>query len=207
MKKILLIDDEQIVLDFLQSILTEFDVDSATDVETGLKYAKKSNYDLIITDLRMKPLTGFDFIAKLDIRVPIFVISSLTDRESLLRAFKLGVVDYIMKPIDEEVTLAKIKNFLNVKEQKDFTFQDDLTVAFDNSVVAFTRTEYDILKLLCKIPNRIYSKEEIMDIIWYGNKSMSNKIIDVNISNIRKKLGKYSGKIVTVKYRGYKYEK
>lgn len=207
MKKILIVDDEKIVLDFMSYILYGFEVDCCLNVEEAIKKYNNKNYDLIITDLVMSPIDGFTFMKMIDKDIPIIVFSSLTDRKSLVEAYECGAIDYINKPIDEEITLIKIKNLLNMQGEKNISFNDDLTVSFFGEVISFTRTEYEILKLLCTNPSRIYSKEDLIKIIWYGNESMSSKIIDVNISNIRKKLGKHAKKIITIRNVGYKYEK
>lgn len=212
--KILVVEDDYIINKYIVKILSEyyFNIDSSYDGEEAIEYLKSNKYDIILCDIIMPKKTGFevlDFIKTLEYKTYIMMISALSQKKDLIKAYQKGAIDYINKPIHKEILISKIKNIEN------YLLEDSLEISIDRNFkevlidgenIKLTRTEFEIFTLLYDNEGMIFSKEDINEKIWFENKAMSNKIIEVNIFNIRKKLTKYSFTIKTKRQVGYYYE-
>lgn len=205
MYRILILEDEAVVADYLRFILDPYHIDICTNPQDAIKKCDIQKYDLILIDLVMGPLDGFYFLEQITQATPIIVISSLHDKQSLLRAYQYGIIDYIVKPFDADITLLKIQNILGDNRSNKVLFREDFSVDFYGQIINFTRIEFELFKLLYD-NRRIYSKENLIDIIWFSNYNMSPKIVEVTISKIRKKLLPTNARIINVKFLGYRYE-
>ncbi len=213
-KKILIIEDEKIINDYIYNILKEevLDVDVSYSGYEAIEKIKSNHYDLILCDIIMENGTGYevlDFINSKENKVLVVMISALSQKDYLLKAYDKGVVDFITKPLDEDILIGKIKNLLSyIKEDySSIKFDNNLKeVTIESKNIKLTRTEYEILYLLYINSPIVFSKEEINSKIWFDNKAMSNKIIEVNIFNIRKKLADYSFLLKTKRQVGYYFE-
>lgn len=209
MKKILVVEDELILGKLFKMLLNEFEVTVVDNVALGLSKSTTIDYDLVITDLVMAPLDGFYFLEKNNLKCPIFVISALEDKDSIVKAYILGANDYICKPIDEDILKLKVDNLLLVDEESDDLVslnENDYSIKIKDDIIVFSITEYELFTLLFKNKYKLYSREKIIEYIWFDNSLMSDKIVYVNIFNIRKKLGKYSYLIKTVRHKGIMYD-
>lgn len=131
LKRILIIDDDEDHLKIVKVILETagYHVTATENVEDALIIAKKDPPHLIITDLRMSPLTGFDFIEKYNnkpsaIPTPIIVLSSLKDKQSVFKAISLGASDYLVKPIQAMQLLKKVKKHIRTDDFLEINFDD-----------------------------------------------------------------------------------
>jgi two-component system alkaline phosphatase synthesis response regulator PhoP len=223
--KILVVDDEPDILEFLQYNLEKegFQVVTASDGEEGIEMAERENPDLIILDIMMPKMDGVEVCRVLRSR-PKFAqtaIAFLTAREedfSQIAALETGGDDYITKPIRPRVFLSRIKALLRRAERldKDGT-QDalihisDLTIDRDQIIVQkgeekieLAKKEFELLLLLVSKPGKVFSREEIFNKVWGTDVIVGNRTIDVHIRKLREKIGdKY---IKTIKGIGYKFE-
>ncbi len=213
MINILLVEDDEVLNDFIFFNLKndDYNIMRAYDVFQARKFFMYHKVDVILTDIIMPGETGIEFLESLDKRVPTIVMTALQDRASLDACYKLGVIDYLNKPIDKEILKFKVNNIIEmfVKPNLDEAIvlnENEKEVYVNGAALSFTKTEYEVFALLYNNQPRIYSKEDLIDLVWYENDSMSNKIVDVNIFNIRKKLGEYGQNVKTKRNVGYYYE-
>ncbi len=213
-KKVLIIEDEKIINDYMSTILKEevAYIDSCYSGYEAIEKIKSNHYDLILCDVIMENGSGLDVLDFLNLenkKILVVMVSALGQKTDILKAYEKGAIDFITKPIDEDILISKVKSLLMyIKEGNSvINFDNNLKEVFLESVnINLTRTEYEILYLLYINSPIVFSKEELNDKIWFNNKGMSNKIIEVNIFNIRKKLGNYSKFLKTKRQVGYYFE-
>lgn len=221
MKRILLVDDEQDLLDILRFNLEAegYSVDAATSAEEALE-AGVAGYDLILLDVMMGGMSGFRMAEKVhgDSRteeIPIIFLTARDTEEDRLRGFRLGGDDYISKPFSIRELLARVKAVLRrtgedpqhlVRYQGLEINIDRKTVSVDGTDVPFTRTEFDLMKLLLEHPGRVFSRQELIDRVWPDDVVVLDRTVDVNITRLRKKIGSYAANIVTRSGFGYCFE-
>lgn len=222
--KILVVDDEPDILEFLQYNLEKegFTVVTASDGEAGIQKAEQENPDLIILDIMMPKMDGVEVCRVLRSR-PKFaqtVIAFLTAREedfSQIAALETGGDDYITKPIRPRVFLSRIKALLrrsgrSEKEEVENTItmgdlvidRDRIVVTRGDETIELAKKEFELLNLLVSKPGKVFSREEIFNKVWGTDVIVGNRTIDVHIRKLREKIGDHY--IKTIKGIGYKFE-
>lgn len=225
MKKILVVDDEQALCEILQYNLEAagYEVLTAGSAEEAMTHTM-TDFDLILLDVMMEGMSGFDLARLLRSEertrnIPIIFITARDNEDDRVTGLDIGGDDYIPKPFSIREVLARIAALLrrtakteeqqaNLLVYEGITINLDLkTVSIDGEDVAFTKTEIEILSLFMKEPGRIFSRKELIDIIWPNDVIVLNRTVDVNITRLRKKIGKYSDRIVTRQGYGYFFKK
>ncbi|MFW5805840.1 MAG: response regulator transcription factor [Bacteroidales bacterium] len=222
-KKILLIDDEPDVLEFLSYNLKNagYQVFTAKNGALGLEKAVKIKADLIILDLMMPDIDGVEVCERIrnNPQINNSLILFLTARSedySQVAGFDAGADDYIAKPVNPKVLIRRVKALLkrkllkqekveisNTIETKSVIIdQEKYQVRYSGQSLMLPRKEYELLCLLTSIPEKVFTREEIYNKIW-GDTFVGERTIDVHINKLRKKLG--TKHIITVKGVGYKY--
>lgn len=206
MKKILLIEDDEsfgyILSEYLG--LHDFEVTWAKSGEEGLKKAEQSIFGLGIFDIMLPGQNGYEIAEKIKRKypeLPFIFLSAKSLKIDKLKGFKVGADDYITKPVDEELLLAKIKALLkrNIKTEYiddvykignyQFTFSlQQLT--FENEIVNLTKRESELLRMLCQNENQLLQRKKALREIWGATDEFSRKSMDVFISHLRKYLSK-----------------
>ncbi|MDL2213401.1 response regulator transcription factor [Bacteroides sp. OttesenSCG-928-E20] len=223
--KILVVDDEEDLCEILKFNLESegYKVDTANSAEEALKM-KITNYNLLLLDVMMGEVSGFRMasILKKDpitSHIPIIFITAKDTENDTVTGFNLGADDYISKPFSIREVIARVKAVLR-RTNKDKTEKapeqlcyDSLTidigkkiVSIDGSETALTKKEFEILFLLLKNKGRVFSREDILSHIWPDEVYVLDRTIDVNITRLRKKIGKYGKCIVTRLGYGYCFE-
>ncbi len=219
--KILLVDDETDVLDFMKYNLEKegFWVYTAQNGAEGIQMAKKVNPHLIILDLMMPKMDGIE-TCRLLRSLPEFkstLITFLTARDedySQIAGFEVGADDYITKPIKPRVFTSRIRALLRRLEteaQAEIITAGDLQidrerylVIKDKKEISFPRKEFELLSLLASKPGRVFKREEILSKVWGNDTIVGDRTIDVHIRKLREKLGDDYFK--TIKGIGYKFD-
>jgi two-component system copper resistance phosphate regulon response regulator CusR len=200
--KILLIEDEPKLNLFIKEGLTQhgYSVDTATNGSLGLELASVGKYDLVVLDVMLPGQNGFevlDSMRQFKINTPVIIISALNNTENVVRGLDAGAVDYIKKPFEFEEFLARIRTVTRKGEPKSYTFykvgglEMDLLarkVQFQNEEINLTNREFLLLELLVLNCNRIVSKTEIAERVWEVNFDMGSNVIEVHLSQLRRKL-------------------
>jgi two-component system alkaline phosphatase synthesis response regulator PhoP len=219
--KILLVDDETDVIDFMKYNLEKegYWVYTASNGEEGISIAKKVNPHLIILDLMMPKLDGIEACRELR-SLPQFkttLIAFLTARDedfSQLEGFEVGADDYIPKPIKPRVFLSRIGGLLRRLEQENNLSvirvgnievdRERYLVRKDGQEIQLPRKEFELLNLLVSKPGRVFKREEILNKVWGNETIVGDRTIDVHIRKLREKLGEDYFK--TIKGIGYKFD-
>lgn len=223
MEKILIVDDDHSICEIIEFNLKNegFDVESVHSAEDALQIIK-NQYQLIILDIMMGGMSGYRMAEKLrsnNNNTPIIFLTAKDTENDILTGFSVGADDYISKPFSIKELIARIKavikrNALRTDNTpyknvifKDFIIDHQLKeVIIENEKIAFTKTEFEILSLLVKSPETMFTREEIINGAWEENTHITDRTVDVHISRLRKKLGKYAPIITNRTGFGYRFD-
>lgn len=205
-KKILIVDDEQDLLEILSFNLEgrRYHVDTCTSAIEALTMPIEE-YDLLILDVMMQGMTGFQMAEELrrkrEIDVPIIFLTAKDSENDLLTGFSLGADDYISKPFSVKELLARVQAVLNrtqsggSEEEEDEIHLANLsiniptkTATVDGESIRLSKKEYEILQLLAEKPNHVFSRASIISRVWKGEYQGGDRTVDVHITRLRKKL-------------------
>ena len=215
---ILIVDDEELIRDVIREYLEldNFIVDEACDGQEALEKVKTNNYDLVIMDIMMPHMDGYQACKEIkkNNNVPFIMLSARGEEYDKLIGFDLGIDDYVTKPFSHKELVARVKAILkrNKKEEKKYQFDglivDDIAheVLVDNKKINLTPKEYDLLKYLITNQNIALSREQLLTNIWGYDFFGDDRTIDTHIKTLRNALGPYRNYIVTVRGMGYKFE-
>jgi two-component system alkaline phosphatase synthesis response regulator PhoP len=219
--KILLVDDETDVLDFMKYNLEKegFWVYTAGNGVEAIQMAKKMNPHLIILDLMMPKMDGIETCRELR-NIPEFkntIITFLTARDedySQIAGFEVGADDYITKPIKPRVFISRIRALLRRLETNETAGKmivgdieidrERYLVIKDGKEISLPRKEFELLNLLISKPGRVFKREEILSKVWGNDTIVGDRTIDVHIRKLREKIGDDYFK--TIKGIGYKFD-
>ena len=217
--RILLVDDEQDILEFVGYNLTKegYEVHTALNGRQAVAKAQEVVPHLILLDIMMPEMNGFEACAEIR-KIPtlketlIMFLTARSEEEMELEGFAAGADDYITKPIRLKVLMSRIKAMLKRIEddelmQEGRSMQIDkrrYLVIKDGEEMVFPRKEFNLLALLYSKPQKVFSREEIYSTVWGNDVIVGDRTIDVHIRKLREKIGE--NHIVTIKGVGYKYE-
>jgi two-component system, OmpR family, alkaline phosphatase synthesis response regulator PhoP len=222
-KKILIVDDEEDLCEILQYNLNNegFLTDVAHSAEEALK-KPLNEFDLLLLDVMMGPMSGFKMADKLrkelNDNVPIIFLTAKDTENDLLTGFSLGADDYISKPFSINELTARIKAVVKrahkpVKSENKIILSGNIgldpgrkRLVVDGEPIDLTKKEFEIISLLINNPGKLYSREDILDIIWTSDVIVTSRTVDVNIARIRSKLGKYGERLKNKTGYGYYFE-
>ncbi len=222
-KKILIVDDEEDLCEILQFNLGNegFITDSAYSAEEALS-KPLPEYDLLLLDVMMGSISGFKLADKLrkefSSKVPVIFLTAKDTENDILTGFSLGADDYISKPFSINELIARVKAVL--KRSDSDKIKGGTLVRFgeieldkvrkrvivNDEKIELTKKEYEIFKLLIENPGKIYSREDILNLIWDKDVIVTNRTIDVNITRLRSKLGEYGVSVKNKTGYGYYFE-
>ena len=222
-RKILIVDDEPDIVEFLQFNFQKegFEVRTASNGKSAIDLALKYQPEVILMDVMMPVMDGIEACREIRQKANTYnpLICLLTARGedySQLAGFEAGADDYMVKPIGQKVLLARIRSLLKMKNGSiyhmpvsgntgtDITINREYySVIKNNQEIQLPRKEFEILSLMASKPNRLFSRDEIFNHIWGYDTHVSERTMDVYIRKIRSKIG--DKHIKTVKGVGYKF--
>lgn len=223
--RILVVDDEEDLCEILRFNLEieGYTVDTAFSAEDALQM-DLAVYDLLLLDVMMGEISGFKMAHMLqqDLQtasIPIIFLTAKDTENDLLTGFNLGADDYISKPFSIRQVIARIKAVLRrtqtaAKSQSDEQLSYEaltldtrrIKATVDGEEVPLTKKEFEILRLLLENRGNVFSREEILARVWKEEVYVLDRTIDVNITRLRKKIGRYGKNIVTRLGFGYCFE-
>jgi two-component system, OmpR family, alkaline phosphatase synthesis response regulator PhoP len=222
-KHILIVDDEEDLCEILQYNLSNegYKTSIAHSAEEVLKKSL-FEYDLLILDVMMGQMSGFRLADKLrkemDNEVPVIFLTAKDTENDVLTGFSLGADDYITKPFSINELTARVKAVLKranpakSKNQTIVKFGDiELDTArkrliIEDKKVELTRKEYEILRLLLENQGKVFSREDILSRVWGEDVIVTDRTVDVNITRLRTKLGKFGQNLKNKTGYGYFFE-
>ncbi len=220
--RILIIEDNADTRRFLETMLSkEFEIISAENGVIGIDYARNKSPDLILLDIMLPILSGYDACSLLKKdektkRIPIIFLSAKNSTTDITQGLTTGADDYIPKPFDYKELLARIK--ARLRKTSEGTAQPiqigDLRiepstrdVTFAGKKISLTLTEFDILRCLAAKAGNVVSREDILQEVWQDDSGSTNdRTIDVHIRALRRKIPSLTKHIISIYGVGYKYE-
>ncbi|WP_337950461.1 response regulator transcription factor [Prevotella sp.] len=222
---ILVVDDEQDLCEILKfNLETEgYNVDMANSAEEALDMGIEK-YDLLLLDVMMGGMSGFALAKRLkenplSAHIPIIFLTAKDTENDTVTGFNLGADDYISKPFSLREVMVRVRAVLRRTKEKDdmphsniINYQglelnlDKKTVSIDGEDIPFTKTEFEILHLLLDERGKVFSRQELIDRIWPKDVLVLDRTVDVNITRLRKKIGRFSKCIVTRLGFGYYFD-
>lgn len=219
--KILVVEDEPKVAGLVKKGLEEhgFEVDIAYDGLMGLKMFQQTIYQLLIIDINLPVMNGFDLCKEIrteNSRVPILMLTALSGTDNKVMGFESGADDYLVKPFEFRELVARIKALLRRTEREVFTSRileiadlqmdtDAKIVKRGNDIIELTAKEFALLEYFLVNQGRVVSRVDIAEKIWDINFDTGTNVIDVYVNFLRKKIDKnYNPKLIhTVIGMGY----
>lgn len=225
MKKILLVDDEKDIIEFLKYNLEkeDYQVIVGYDGEEALEKLSE-NPDLIILDIMMPKLDGFETYKKIREQkefenTPIIFLTAKAGENNEIKGLELGASDYIQKPISPQKLIARVKSNLRKiqslpSENSDYPVKikygpieinrEKYEVLIDGHKKIFPRKEFEVLYFLVNNPGRVFGREALLKEIWGAEVYVVDRTVDVHVRKIREKLGPNAELIETIKGVGYR---
>jgi len=223
-KQILIIEDEPEIaaLQRMNMQRANYDAVVAADGKSAFEAIQKSKPDLILLDLLLPDISGLDICKKLKSDnttsdIPIIIVSALGDESDIVVGLELGATDYVTKPFSPKILLARVRAVIRRQEQKSNTNKitlmngaliidnDRYSAICDGKELQLTTTEYGILCYLSRRPGFVRTREQITQSIHGDETVLLSRTIDVHVTALRKKMGRLSGAIETVRGVGYRF--
>ena len=220
--KILLIEDEAKIAEFVIKGLTQagYEVDHVGDGASGLAVILEAQHDLVILDVMLPKLNGFDLLRQLredGNTMPVIILSAKVDLPDRLLGFEIGADDYLPKPFFVEELIARIRAVMNrkVPEQVQHMSSHHLTLDVVNRKAQWhevsailSQREFSLLAYLMRSPGHIYSRQQILKHVWEINFDPETNVVDVCVRRIKTKLSRnsneHSSPIESVRGVGYR---
>lgn len=228
MEKILVVDDEQDICEILQfNLETEgYEVDVANSAEEALKLDLK-NYQLLLLDVMMGEISGFQMARIMKQKedtanIPIIFITALDNENDTVKGLNIGADDYIAKPLSIREVKARVRAVLRrTAKEKTIEAGEHTTIGYEGlkideerklvtvngKEVQLTKLEFELLHMFVSNPEKVFSREKILETIWPDDTIVMGRTVDVNITRLRKKIGEY-GKCIKTRFGyGYTFER
>lgn len=226
-KTILIIEDEPDIRDLLEFHLKKegYNVLTSTDGEKGLMAARKENPNLILLDLLLPGIKGLDVcrVLKSDVdtsKINIIMVTALGQEENIVKGLETGADDYVSKPFNMSILLARIsavlrRNTTNAISEHDNVHINEIKIiprlrevtAGQKKITDLTFTEFQILHLLATHPGWVFTRYQIIDKIRGDNYPVTDRSVDFQIVGLRKKLGDHGKLIETIRGVGYRFRR
>ena len=217
--KLLIIEDDKYISETIKEIAQElFEIEQAFDGEEGLFLAEQNIFDVIILDIMLPGMNGYDVLQNLrnnNIATPVIMLTAKGGIDDKIKGFKVGADDYLVKPFHREELLLRLEAIVRRSggefRENVITFKDlkmnlkNKTVHIGDELVKLNGKQFDLLEYLINNKNTILTKEQIFDRIWGFESDTSTTVVEVYASNLRKSL-KSSGYDQYIKtFRGLGY--
>lgn len=220
MQNILIIEDEKSIQNILRAFLEDagYSITLADDGMEGIAAFHKDKFDLVLLDIMMPKLDGYtvcEMIRK-EGDTPVILLTALDDEDSQMKGFDLLADDYITKPFSMPLVLRRIKAVLRRAQDKDensfiLTWgeiqldTENFKVYVSGQEIVLTAREFEILRLFMENKGRVFTREQLLDLIWNYDYVGDDRIINTHIKNLRRKLGVDC--IETIRGVGYRIDK
>ena len=223
MDRILIADDEERIREMIKDYVENegYIIDEASDGRQALEFFRENTYSLVILDVMMPFMDGWSVCREIrkKSQVPVIMLTARGEEYDKLFGFEMGVDDYIVKPFSPRELLARMRAIIrrsNAPKEGNaakiatlgglsINF-DSRDVTVDGQLIALTPKEYDLLSFLVRNPNRVFSREQLLNEIWGYEFAGDYRTVDTHIKMLRESLKDYRKLIVTVWGTGYKLD-
>ena len=204
-KRALVVDDEKLIVKGIRFSLEQdgMEVDCAYDGEEALQYAKNNQYDIVLLDIMLPKLTGFEVCQQIRefSNVPIIMLTAKGDDMDKILGLEYGADDYITKPFNILEVKARIKAIMRRTEPKKAVKEESVLESgsmrldcegrrafIDGKEIGLTAKEFEVLELLMRNPNKVYSRENLLKLVWGSDYPGDVCTVDVHIRRLREKI-------------------
>jgi two-component system response regulator ResD len=227
-QQILIVEDELRIRNLLRLYLERegFQVDEATTGESGLEKALRFDYDLLILDVMLPSMVGFFVTSRIRQykTTPILILTAKDSEKDVIRGFESGADDYVTKPFSPREVVHRIRSVVRRMQGvnnenltshrrlklRDFIVEEDHKLSSRGKEIHLTPKEYELLFYLATSPDKLFSRENILQHVWNYDYSVDYRTVDTHIKRIREKLDDISAgsssMIKTIWGLGYKFE-
>lgn len=215
--KILIVDDEDKIREVIKEYLeaNNYECFESSNGKDALELLKRNNYDLLVLDIMMPKMDGFEVLKELpkEYRIPTIILSARGEEIDKLQGFDLGIDDYLTKPFSPKELVARVKAILNRTNNILDTYKLDTlelnysshTLKIDDKLIEITPKEFELLSYLIKNKDIAVSREQLLSKLWGYDYFGDDRTIDTHMKMLRSNLGRYRTHIVTVRGIGYKF--
>lgn len=199
MKKVLLVDDEKRMLDLLELYLKPhgYRCTKAVGANEALSFLETENFDIVLLDIMMPEMDGWELCR--EIRkfsdVPIIMLTAREQQDDIIKGLNLGADDYITKPFNEEELLARMGALLRRRTPKNIIEVDGLLweeerfeLTYQKHAIKLTPKEFLMVGHLMKHPNKVFTREQLIQLIWGFDSETEGRTIDSHVRNVREKI-------------------
>ena len=222
--RLLVVDDDTDIRELLEFDLSQsgYEVETAKDGGEGLQKALSNHYDLVLLDVMMPKMNGFDVCKNIKAQkqnMPVLLLTAKGTINDKTDGFNSGADDYIVKPFDPKELVARVKAVLRryepaQEEDKNVLKFEELeinlsnySVSYHGKMLDFPPKEFELLSFLAQHSNRVFTREQLLDRIWGYEYVGDTRTVDVHIARLRKKMGNYGCLIVNKTGYGYTLKK
>lgn len=220
---ILIVEDEKhlndLLHDYIKDAYSDAAIDQIYDGITALNKINTNTYDLILLDVMLPHMNGFEICKKIreSSSVPVIMLSALNDEENQIKGYNLGIDDYVTKPYSPKIVIKKIDAVLSRYEHKspdemmsygiiEYNFTH-YKISINKKPIELNKKEWELFTLFINNIGRVYTREDLLNLVWGYDYFGYERTVDTHIKRLRQKLLGASTYIKTVYKSGYKLEK
>lgn len=221
--RFLIVEDEKhlndLLHDYIIDTFKEAIIDQVYDGKDAISQFQKASYDLVLLDVMLPHVNGFEIgqVIRKTSKVPIIFLSALSDEESQLKGYQIGIDDYVSKPYSPKIVIKKIEAVLARIQRETIEgymsygiieYQlDTFKIKVDHEPVTLNKKEWELFTLFIHNIGRVFTREDLLNLVWGYDYFGYDRTVDTHIKRLRQKLGQAADYIQTVYKSGYKFEK
>lgn len=218
MVRILIVDDEEKIRNIIKkyAINEGFDIFEASDGIGAINIVNNNNIDIIVMDIMMNPIDGYETSRQIKIikDIPIILLSALGSEYDKIKGFEIGIDDYVVKPFSPKELMFRIHAILNRVNKDNDTYKINglvinfkaRTLKIDNTNIDLSYKEFELLSYLVRNAGRAINREELIEAVWGLDFYGDDRTLDTHIKLLRKHMLDYSKYITTIRGVGYRFE-
>lgn len=221
--RFLIVEDEKhlndLLHDYIIDTFKEAIIDQVYDGKDAISQFQKASYDLVLLDVMLPHVNGFEIgqVIRKTSKVPIIFLSALSDEDSQLKGYQIGIDDYVSKPYSPKIVIKKIEAVLARIQRETIEgymsygiieYQlDTFKIKVDHEPVTLNKKEWELFTLFIHNIGRVFTREDLLNLVWGYDYFGYDRTVDTHIKRLRQKLGQAADYIQTVYKSGYKFEK
>jgi len=217
--RILVVEDERKLADVIKLYLGRdgYEVTAVYDGEAGEEALEKEQFDLVILDVMLPGRDGWSLLRKIRGRgdTPVIMTTARGEEEDRVFGLELGAADYMVKPLSMKELMLRVRLRIKGREEGSgdivmgtmVVSEKRRTVKEEGEEIALTPKEFDLLLFLCKNPEQVFKREQLLEKVWDYDYMGDSRTVDTHIKNLREKIKYCSGNLKTVWGVGYKLQR
>ena len=198
-KKVLIVEDEKRMADLIALYLKPYNysVQKVYEAHTALDYLANNTFDIVLLDIMMPEMSGWELCAKVRefSDIPIIMVTARDQQEDIVKGLKLGADDYLTKPFNEAELLARMEALLRRQAPKSYFEVDGLVwdknefkLTYNEGTIPLTKKEFMLLGHFIAHPNQVFGREQLIELLWGFDSDTEGRTVDSHIRNMREKI-------------------